>query len=76
MKISVGVITYNQESTIRQTLDSILMQRGDFDLEIVIGEDCSTDNTRTICEEYTIHHTPLGFCLIRRTSVSWLTSRE
>ena len=52
MKISVGVITYNQQTTIRQTLDSILMQKGDFDLELVIGEDCSTDNTRAICEEY------------------------
>ena len=51
-KISVGVITYNQESTIRQTLDSILAQKGDFDLELVIGEDCSSDNTRAICEEY------------------------
>lgn len=51
-KISVGVITYNQESTIRQTLDSILMQKGDFDLELVIGEDCGTDGTRAICEEY------------------------
>ncbi len=52
VKISVGVITYNQESTIRQTLDSILAQKGDFDLELVIGEDCSTDNTHAICEEY------------------------
>ena len=51
-KISVGVITYNQEATIRQTLDSILAQKGDFDLELVIGEDCSTDNTYSICEEY------------------------
>lgn len=52
IKLSVGVITYNQESTIRQTLDSILAQKGDFDLELVIGEDCSTDNTLAICQEY------------------------
>ena len=52
IKISVAVITYNQQDTIRQTLDSILMQKGDFDLELVIGEDCSIDNTRAICEEY------------------------
>lgn len=51
-KISVVVITYNQQDTIRQTLDSILAQKGDFDLEVVIGEDCSTDNTLTICREY------------------------
>lgn len=52
MKVSVAVITYNQEDTIRQTLDSILNQRGEFDLEVVIGEDCSTDGTWRICREY------------------------
>ncbi len=51
-KISVGVITYNQQNTIRQTLDSILTQKGDFELELVIGEDCSPDNTYAICQEY------------------------
>ena len=50
--ISVGVITYNQEQTIRQTLDSIVCQQGDFNLEVVIGEDHGTDGTRAICEEY------------------------
>lgn len=51
-KISVVVITYNQQDTIGQTLDSILMQKGDFDLELVIGEDCSTDKTLAICQDY------------------------
>lgn len=52
IKISVGIITYNQESTIRQTLDSILAQKGDFDLELVIGEDCGPDDTYAICADY------------------------
>ena len=52
MKLSVGIITYNQQDTIAQTLDSILCQKGDFELEVVIGEDCSTDNTWAICYEY------------------------
>lgn len=51
-KISVGVITCNQHNTIRQTLDSILAQKGDFDLELVIGEDCSTDDTYAVCADY------------------------
>ena len=50
--ISVIVVTYNQESTIARTLDSILMQKGIQDMEIIIGEDHSTDNTRKICEAY------------------------
>lgn len=64
LKISVAVITYNQETTIRQTLDSILAQKGDFDLELVIGEDCSSDSTRAICEEYTVHPTPYTVVLL------------
>lgn len=52
MKISVAIITYNQQDTIAQTLDSILCQKGDFDLEVVVGEDCSKDNTPAICREY------------------------
>lgn len=52
MKISVAIITYNQQDTIAQTLDSILCQQGDFDLELVVGEDCSQDNTPAICRAY------------------------
>lgn len=52
MRLSVGIITYNQQETIAQTLDSILCQQGDFELEVVVGEDCSTDNTWAICQEY------------------------
>ena len=56
MKLSVFVVTYNQEKYIRQCLDSILMQKVDFDYEVVIGEDHSTDGTRSICEEYAAKH--------------------
>lgn len=56
MKISVAVITYNQQDTIAQTLDSILCQKGDFELEVVVGEDCSTDNTLAICQEYAVRY--------------------
>lgn len=52
MKLSVFVVTYNHEKFIRQCLDSILMQKVDFDYEIVIGEDSGTDQTLSICEEY------------------------
>jgi len=52
MKVSVAVITYNQEAYIAQTLDSILAQKCDFNFEIVVGEDCSMDGTRRICLEY------------------------
>lgn len=56
MKISVAVITYNQQETIAQTLDSILRQKGDFQLEVAVGEDCSTDHTNAICQEYALRY--------------------
>lgn len=52
LMFSVAVITYNQEMYISQTLDSILNQQHNYKYEIVIGEDCSTDNTKKIIEEY------------------------
>ncbi len=52
MKASVLIVTYNHEKFIARALDSALMQETDFDYEIVIGEDCSTDRTREIVLEY------------------------
>ncbi len=45
--VSICMITYNHEKYIAEALDSILMQDIDFLYEIVVGEDCSTDNTRS-----------------------------
>ena len=50
--ISVIVCTYNQEDTIGRALDSILMQKCHLPIEIVIGEDGSTDSTLSICQQY------------------------
>ena len=54
--ISVIVCTYNQEDTIARTLDSILMQQCHMPYEIVIGEDCSTDQTLAVCQQYAEKH--------------------
>lgn len=52
MKVSVAMITYNHEEFIAKALDSVLLQETNFEYEIVIGEDCSTDNTRNIIIDY------------------------
>ena len=65
--VSVLVTPYNQKDYLRQTLDSILMQQCDFEFEILIGEDCSTDGTREICQEYAAQHADrIVLCLNER----------
>jgi glycosyltransferase involved in cell wall biosynthesis len=50
--VSVWVITYNHECYIAECLDSILAQQSDFEYEVLVGEDCSSDKTREICFAY------------------------
>ena len=50
--VSVCICTYNQQDTISQTIESVLAQQFDGRYEIIIGEDCGTDNTRNICITY------------------------
>ena len=52
LKLSISLITYNQEKYISEALDSILRQKTDFDFEIIIGDDASTDKTSEIIESY------------------------
>jgi len=52
MKLSVAMITYNQECFIGQAIESVLAQKVNFDFEIVIGEDCSTDGTRAVIMDF------------------------
>jgi glycosyltransferase involved in cell wall biosynthesis len=52
VKLSVMMITYNHERFIAQALESVLAQRVDFEYEIVVGEDCSTDGTRAILADF------------------------
>jgi glycosyltransferase involved in cell wall biosynthesis len=54
--VSICVITYNQENIIGQVLDYILQQQTNFKFEIVIGEDCSQDKTKSICKEFKKNH--------------------
>lgn len=56
VKVSVCMVTYNHERYIAQAVESALAQRTNFPIEIVIGEDCSTDNTRVIVSDIARRH--------------------
>lgn len=54
--VSVNCTTYNHEDFIGEAIESFLNQITNFKYEILIGEDCSTDNTREIVEHYANLH--------------------
>lgn len=50
--VSIVMIAYNLEKYIGEAIESVLMQKVNFHYELVIGEDCSTDNTLRIALQY------------------------
>lgn len=69
MKVSVMVITYNHERFIAQALEGVLAQKVNFDYEIVVGEDCSTDRTREILMDFHRRHPDKIVPLLRNQNV-------
>lgn len=52
MKVSVLMPTYMHEKYISQAIESFLSQECSFPIELLINDDCSTDGTAKIAEEY------------------------
>ena len=50
--VTVLITTYNQECYIGTAIDSVLAQKTDFPFEIYISEDCGSDGTRAILQDY------------------------
>ena len=44
--VSVMMTTYNHAPYIAQAIEGVVAQKTDFPIELIIGEDCSIDNTR------------------------------
>jgi len=54
-KVTIVLATYNGERYLREQLDSIFRQSF-LDYQLLIGDDCSTDNTVKIIKEYQLIH--------------------
>lgn len=52
IKVSVCIVSYNQEKYIGECLESLVTQKTNFPFEIIIGDDASSDNTPQIILDY------------------------
>ena len=50
--VSIVCITYNHEKYIKDCLDGFLMQKTNFEYEIIVHDDASTDRTQRIIRDY------------------------
>ena len=63
--LTIFLLTYNHEPYIHDTFEGILIQKTKYPFVVKILEDCSTDNTLKICQEYTAKY-PDIFILINQ----------
>ena len=77
MRFSILVPVYNVERYIRECLDSLVNQ-GEYDYEIVLIDDGSTDSSGRICDEYhmkfpnlirVVHQENQGLLMARRSAI-------
>lgn len=54
--VSVVMTTYKHEHLIRQAVEGVLMQQCDFDVELILADDCSPDNTQTVIKNLIDNH--------------------
>lgn len=67
--VSICCITYNHENYISDAIESFLLQKTIFPFEIIVGEDCSIDNTREIVEKYKNKYPNLIKVIVSNTNV-------
>ena len=54
MRVAVLMSTYNGENYMKEQIESILNQRGNFELDLWVRDDGSTDATKKILMQYEI----------------------
>ena len=50
-KVAIWMVTYNHEAYIEQAIESVMAQKTSFPFKLFIGEDCSSDETKSICKK-------------------------
>ena len=69
--LSVVMTTYNHERYIAEAIESVLRQQTTFGIEIVVGEDCSTDRTLNIVQSYATMYPEAIRIISSESNVGW-----
>lgn len=64
--VSVICLTYNHSSFIKQCLDGFVMQETNFNYEVIIHDDASTDDTQDIIKEYAQKYTDIFVPILQK----------
>jgi glycosyltransferase involved in cell wall biosynthesis len=73
--VSVMLITYNHGKYVKEALDSVLEQKCDFDFEINVIDDCSTDNTQEIVLEYQDRYPDIINCYFNERNIGHIATQ-
>jgi glycosyltransferase involved in cell wall biosynthesis len=66
MKVSVLIVTYNQERFVKECIESVLVQVIPYEYEIIVADDCSTDSTIAVTIE-ALKHRDVNFRIMENT---------
>lgn len=69
LMVSVIMLAYNHVDFIAQAVESVLKQKTDFEIELLIGDDASTDGTASILKEYQSRHPDIIKLFLRERNV-------
>lgn len=69
--LSVIMTTYNHERYIAEAIESVLRQQTSFGVEIVVGEDCSTDRTMAVVRDYERMYSDCIRVITAEENVGW-----
>lgn len=74
--VSIRLMVYNNEEFIIDALEGILKQQVDFDYEVVVGDDFSSDNTLNIIKSYALKYPNLFKILDRKVGDNYYLERQ
>ena len=72
--VSICMITYNHQNYIEQALKSIFSQNVNFDFEVIIGDDFSSDSTVSIIERFNLKYPGKIIPVLRKENVGMMNN--